>query len=97
MADSFTTMHGSTESACSQTVHAYAVLIYLSSGMRRGVKSHPLNCVHERRAEVNASPSLATDTPADYKLKSEMVRDVLDIVDLEGCRRGGQPPSTYGG
>ena len=69
----------------------------LSSGIGREDKSHPLNCMHERRAEVNASPSLATDTPADYKLKSEMVSDVLDIVDLEGCRRGGRPPSTYGG
>merc|ERR1719387_1406450 len=33
--------------------------------------------------EVNASPSLTANTPADYKLKFEMLDDVLTIVDLE--------------
>merc|ERR1719387_2568416 len=33
--------------------------------------------------EVNASPSLTANTPADYKLKFEMLDDVLTIVDIE--------------
>lgn len=34
--------------------------------------------------EVNASPSLSTDTPADYELKFGLLSDMLDIVDMEG-------------
>jgi tubulin polyglutamylase TTLL9 len=33
--------------------------------------------------EVNASPSLTANTPADYKMKFEMLDDVLTIVDIE--------------
>lgn len=34
--------------------------------------------------EVNASPSLSVDTPADYELKFGLLSDMLDIVDMEG-------------
>ena len=47
-------------------------------------------------AEVNASPSLSTDTPADFKLKFDMVADALNLVDLEG-KLGSNLPATYGG
>ena len=33
--------------------------------------------------EVNASPSLKTDTPEDYQLKFGMLDDALTIVDME--------------
>lgn len=33
--------------------------------------------------EVNASPSLSANTPADYQMKCEMLNDMLDIVDME--------------
>ena len=33
--------------------------------------------------QVNASPSLTANTPADYKMKFEMLDDVLTIVDIE--------------
>eukprot|EP00891_Asterochloris_glomerata_P000817 jgi/Astpho2/817/e_gw1.00016.109.1_t len=46
--------------------------------------------------EVNASPSLSTDTPADFKLKFDMVADALSLVDLEG-KLGSNLPATYGG
>jgi hypothetical protein len=32
-------------------------------------------------AEVNASPSLSADTPADLKLKSRMLDDTIRLVD----------------
>ena len=51
-------------------------------------------CLHP--AEVNASPSLSTDTPADFKLKFDMVADALTLVDLEG-KLGNILPATYGG
>ena len=47
-------------------------------------------------AEVNASPSLSTDTPADFKLKFDMVADALSLVDLEG-KLDSNLPATYGG
>jgi hypothetical protein len=31
--------------------------------------------------EVNASPSLGTDTPLDKEVKSELIRDVVNLVD----------------
>jgi tubulin polyglutamylase TTLL9 len=33
--------------------------------------------------KVNASPSLASDTPADYALKYGMLEDLLTVVDME--------------
>lgn len=38
--------------------------------------------------EVNASPSLTANTPEDRRLKVTMLHAVLDIVDLEGQRKG---------
>ena len=38
--------------------------------------------------EVNASPSLSANTNEDYILKSEMLNDALDIVDIEGKLSG---------
>lgn len=46
--------------------------------------------------EVNASPSLSTDTAADHKLKFQMVDDCLTLVDVEGHFQG-RLPSSYGG
>ncbi|CAN0463410.1 unnamed protein product, partial [Discosporangium mesarthrocarpum] len=36
--------------------------------------------------EVNASPSLGTSSRADHHLKSQMVGDLFDIIDVEGRR-----------
>ena len=33
--------------------------------------------------QVNASPSLAADTPIDHELKYGMLDDVLTLVDME--------------
>lgn len=33
--------------------------------------------------EVNASPSLSANTKADYNMKTDMLNDMLDIVDME--------------
>ena len=49
-----------------------------------------------RSAEVNASPSLSTDTAADHQLKWGLVQDALTLVDVEGQLEG-QLPSSYGG
>lgn len=38
--------------------------------------------------EVNASPSLTTDTDDDYLLKTNLVQHTLDVVDVEGKRSG---------
>eukprot|EP00770_Monocercomonoides_exilis_P002109 MONOS_2093.1-p1 / transcript=MONOS_2093.1 / gene=MONOS_2093 / organism=Monocercomonoides_exilis_PA203 / gene_product=tubulin tyrosine ligase / transcript_product=tubulin tyrosine ligase / location=Mono_scaffold00041:38577-40004(+) / protein_length=391 / sequence_SO=supercontig / SO=protein_coding / is_pseudo=false len=38
--------------------------------------------------EVNASPSLTADTPADYHLKYVLLNDMLDVVDIEKRRVG---------
>ncbi|KAL3144286.1 hypothetical protein ABBQ32_004051 [Trebouxia sp. C0010 RCD-2024] len=46
--------------------------------------------------EVNASPSLSTDTVADHQLKWGLVQDALALVDVEGQLEG-QLPSSYGG
>ena len=46
--------------------------------------------------EVNASPSLQTDSADDYKLKSNMVQDALTLVDVEN-RYQGRLPVTCGG
>jgi hypothetical protein len=42
-------------------------------------------------AEVNASPSLSADTPADLKLKSRMLDDTIHVVDgsHQQCNQGG--------
>lgn len=34
--------------------------------------------------EINASPSLSANTPADYELKLQMLSSCLDVVDAEG-------------
>ena len=36
--------------------------------------------------EVNASPSFTANTPTDYKLKSGLIDDVLNVLDLEGMQ-----------
>ena len=46
--------------------------------------------------EVNASPSLQTDSVDDFKLKSNMVHDALTLVDMEN-RFQGRLPVTCGG
>ena len=58
--------------------------------------------------EVNASPSLSADTPADAALKMRLVDDYLSVLDMEGAWRDGAsvagtappaggPPSPCGG
>ena len=47
-------------------------------------------------AEVNASPSLSTDTVADHHLKWGLVDDALGLVDVEG-KLEGQLPLSFGG
>lgn len=46
--------------------------------------------------EVNASPSLSTDTVADHHLKWGLVDDALGLVDVEG-KLEGQLPLSFGG
>lgn len=46
--------------------------------------------------QVNASPSLGTDTPADFRLKFAMVDAALSLADVEGVY-GGKPPSSLNG
>ncbi|CAM6122925.1 unnamed protein product [Calypogeia fissa] len=46
--------------------------------------------------EVNASPSLASDTPSDHELKYCMLDDCLTLVDMEH-RLPPQPPVQVGG
>jgi len=38
--------------------------------------------------EVNASPSLTANTREDYDLKSDMLHDLFDVMDLEGNLKG---------
>jgi tubulin polyglutamylase TTLL9 len=38
--------------------------------------------------EVNASPSLTAETPADYHLKFNLLEDMFNIVDMEKKRQG---------
>jgi len=38
--------------------------------------------------KVNASPSLTANTKEDYSLKSDMLNDVFDVVDVEGKLQG---------
>jgi len=33
--------------------------------------------------EVNASPSFTANTPVDYDLKSGLIDDVLNVLDME--------------
>ena len=33
--------------------------------------------------QVNASPSFSAENPADHALKTELIKDVLDVIDLE--------------
>ena len=42
--------------------------------------------------EVNASPSLSASDKADWVLKTAMLEDMLDIVDVEGKKEPGRPP-----
>lgn len=46
--------------------------------------------------EVNASPSLSGDTPADKKMKFSMLDDAIQLVDVDQKFSGNLPPS-YGG
>ncbi|CAG9462651.1 unnamed protein product [Pedinophyceae sp. YPF-701] len=46
--------------------------------------------------EVNAQPSLSASDPEDRRLKAAVVRDALDLVDMEGHFRG-QLPDRAGG
>jgi len=46
--------------------------------------------------EVNASPSLSGDTPADKKMKFSMIDDALALVDVDQ-KFSGAPPASYGG
>lgn len=45
--------------------------------------------------EVNLSPSLATDSPLDYHIKSALISDVLNLVGLKPYSRGGLPRNTF--
>ena len=40
--------------------------------------------------EVNASPSLSANTPADYKMKFDMLNDMMDIIDMEQLNEGNE-------
>lgn len=40
--------------------------------------------------EVNASPSLTAETPADYHLKFNMLEDMFNVIDLEKRRKGNE-------
>lgn len=48
------------------------------------------------RIQVNASPSLATDTVADFRLKFAMVDAALSLTDVEGVYAG-KPPASLNG
>ena len=37
--------------------------------------------------EVNHSPSLSTDSPLDYKIKSDLVHDTLKLLGLSTRRK----------
>ena len=45
---------------------------------------------------MNASPSLASDTAADFQLKFAAVDAALTLADVEG-QFGGSPPASHGG
>lgn len=45
--------------------------------------------------EINASPSLSANTPADYDLKLQMLTSCLDVVDAEGKLQVGGACSIY--
>ena len=40
--------------------------------------------------EINASPSLTAETPADYHLKFNMLEDYFNVIDLERRRTGNE-------
>lgn len=44
--------------------------------------------------EVNASPSLTADTPADHAMKCGLLEDMLDVLDIEERRSGDEVCST---
>jgi hypothetical protein len=47
--------------------------------------------------QVNASPSLASDTVADFNLKFAMVDAALTLADAEGHYAGSKPPASLNG
>lgn len=47
-------------------------------------------------AQVNASPSLSSDTPADFHLKFAMVDAALSLADVDG-QFAGNPPASFNG
>jgi tubulin polyglutamylase TTLL9 len=46
--------------------------------------------------QVNASPSLSSDTPADFHLKFAMVDAALSLADVDN-QFGGNTPASYNG
>jgi len=56
----------------------------------------PESLIQPCTAEVNASPSLSTDTTADHQLKWGLVEDALGLVDVES-KLEGQLPLSFGG
>jgi tubulin polyglutamylase TTLL9 len=47
-------------------------------------------------SQVNASPSLSSDTTVDFQLKFSMVDAALTLADVEG-QFGGNPPTSLHG
>jgi hypothetical protein len=43
---------------------------------------------------VNASPSLTANTKEDYALKTDLLNDVFDVVDVEGKLKGDEEVTT---
>lgn len=46
------------------------------------------DCLKPWLIEVNASPSLTADTPADHAMKCGLLEDMLDVLDIEERRSG---------
>jgi tubulin polyglutamylase TTLL9 len=47
--------------------------------------------------EVNASPSLTANTKDDYDLKTAMLNDLFDVVDVEGKLSGNEEVNSLFG
>ena len=55
-----------------------------------------LRLAQNEQVEVNASPSLSSDTAADKDLKFALIDDMLSVIDLES-RFEGRTPTRVGG